>query len=140
MVLEPLRGAELEATSRKHGVTAATLMRWRYAYPAADEAGLKSRLAEAVDEETQTLKSAVTGLVMDNELSRERIKIRQVIAASPLSGEGRRNIRARPSMAGVRPSKVRLPRLMRAAVLPSNRPRDYGMLLVSEKPGSVRGV
>ena len=44
-----MRGAELEATSRKYAVTAA-------------------------DEEKKTLKSAVTGLVMDNELLKERIR------------------------------------------------------------------
>ena len=32
VVLELLRGAELEAISRKYGVTAATLTRWREAF------------------------------------------------------------------------------------------------------------
>ena len=32
VVLELVRGAELEATSRKYGVTAATLTRWREAF------------------------------------------------------------------------------------------------------------
>ena len=81
VVMELLRGAELEATSRKHGVTAATLTRWRDAFLAAGEAGLKSRIVKAVDEETKTLKSAVAGLVMDNELLRERI--RQAEAEKP---------------------------------------------------------
>ena len=74
MVLELLRGAELEATSRKYGVTAATLTSWREAFLEGGEAGLKSRTVDVVDQEKKTLKSAVTGLVMDNELLRERIR------------------------------------------------------------------
>ena len=74
MVLELLRGAELEATSRKYGVTAATLTNWREAFLEGGEDGLKSRTVDIVDEEKKTLKSAVTGLVMDNELLRERIR------------------------------------------------------------------
>ena len=74
LVLELLREAELEATSRKYGVTAATLTRWREAFLEGGEAGLKIRSVGGVDEEKKTLKSAVTGLVMDNELLRERIR------------------------------------------------------------------
>ena len=74
VVLELLRGAELEATSRKYGVTAATLTSWREAFLEGGQAGLKSRTVDVVDQEKKTLKSAVTGLVMDNELLRERIR------------------------------------------------------------------
>ena len=74
VVLELLRGAELEATSRNYGVTAATLTSWREAFLEGGEAGLKSRTVDVVDQEKKTLKSAVTGLVMDNELLRERIR------------------------------------------------------------------
>ena len=74
VVLELLRGAELEATSRKYGVAAATLTSWREAFLEGGEAGLKSRTVDIVDQEKKTLKSAVTGLVMDNELLRERIR------------------------------------------------------------------
>ena len=74
VVLELLRGAELEATSRKYGVTAAMLTSWREAFLEGGEAGLKSRTVDVVDQEKKTLKSAVTGLVMDNELLRERIR------------------------------------------------------------------
>ena len=74
VVLELLRGAELEATSRKYGVTAATLTRWREAFLEGGEAGLKIRATDVVDEERKTLKSAVANLVMDNELLRERIR------------------------------------------------------------------
>ena len=38
------------------------------------EAGLKIRATDVVDEERKTLKSAVTNLVMDNEVLRERIR------------------------------------------------------------------
>ena len=74
VVLELLRGAELEATSRKYGVTGATLTSWREAFLEGGEAGLKSRTVDVVDQEKKTLKSAVTGLVVDNELLRERIR------------------------------------------------------------------
>ena len=74
VVLELLRGAELEETSRKYGVTAATLTGWREAFVEGGEAGLKIRATDVVDEERKTLKSAVANLVMDNELLRERIR------------------------------------------------------------------
>ena len=35
---------------------------------------MKSRTVDVVDQEKKALKSAVTGLVMDNELLRERIR------------------------------------------------------------------
>ena len=59
VVLELLRGAELEATSRKYGVTAAILTVWREAFLEGGEAGLKIRATDVVDEERKTLKSAV---------------------------------------------------------------------------------
>lgn len=74
VVLELLRGAELEATSRKYGVTAATLIRWREAFLEGGESGLKIRATDVVDEERKTLKSAVANLVVDNELLRQRIR------------------------------------------------------------------
>lgn len=43
VVLQVLRGADLDATSRKHGVRAATLSKWREALLAAGEDGLKIR-------------------------------------------------------------------------------------------------
>ena len=73
-MLELLRGEDLEAMSRQYGVTAAALTRWREAFMQGGEAGLKSRIVDVVDEERKTLKSAVTSLVMDNELLRERIR------------------------------------------------------------------
>ena len=74
VVLELLRGAELEATSRKYGVTAATLTGWREAFLEGGEAGLKIRATDVVDVERKTLKSAVANLLVDNELLRERIR------------------------------------------------------------------
>ena len=50
------------------------LTSWRDAFLEEGEAGLKSRTVDVVDQEKKTLKSAVTGLVMDNELLRERIR------------------------------------------------------------------
>ena len=82
VVLELLRGARLEATSRKYGVTAATLTGWREAFLEGGEAELKFRAADVVDEEGKSLKSAVASLAMDNELLRERI--RQLEEEGPL--------------------------------------------------------
>ena len=65
VVLELLRGAELEATSRKYGVTAATLARWREAFLEGGESELKIRATDVVDEERKTLKSAVAKLVVE---------------------------------------------------------------------------
>ena len=59
VVLELLRGAELEATSLKYGVTAGTLPLWREAFVEGGEAGLKIRATDVVDEERKTLKSDV---------------------------------------------------------------------------------
>lgn len=73
VVLELLRGADLESTSRKHRVTIATLTEWREHFLAQGEAGLKSREGAVEDEETRRLKSVVANLSMDNELLREKI-------------------------------------------------------------------
>src|SRR3954447_12666216 len=58
VILELLRGADLESTSRKYRVTAATLSQWRDRFLAGGEVGLKSREAEVDDEEKRRLKSA----------------------------------------------------------------------------------
>src|SRR5438270_828551 len=71
VVLELLRGADLESTSRKHRVTAATLSEWRERFLAGGEAMLKSRENDAEDEEVKRLKSVVAGVCVDNELLRE---------------------------------------------------------------------
>ena len=51
IILELLRGADLEGTSGKHRVTVATLTKWRDRFLANGEIGLKSREIEAEDEE-----------------------------------------------------------------------------------------
>ena len=73
VVLELLRGADLEATSRKHRVTIATLTQWRDRFLAGGEAGMKSREVDVDDEENRRLKSVVANLSVDNELLREKI-------------------------------------------------------------------
>jgi hypothetical protein len=74
VVLELLRGAELESTSRKYGVTVAALSQWREAFLAAGEAGLKIRQEDLVDEQGRRMKSVIAELAMENELLRERIR------------------------------------------------------------------
>ena len=73
VILELLRGADLEATSRKYRVTVSTLSEWRDRFLAAGEFGLKSRETEAEDEERRGLKSVVANISVENELLREKI-------------------------------------------------------------------
>ena len=73
VILELLRGADLESTSRKHGVTAATLTEWRDRFLAGGETILKSREVNVEDEEKRRLKSAIASVSVDNELLREKI-------------------------------------------------------------------
>jgi transposase len=73
VILEVLRGADLESTSRKHRVTIATLTEWRDRFLAGGEAGLKSREVEPDDEEKRRLKSVVANISVENELLREKI-------------------------------------------------------------------
>lgn len=73
VILELLRGADLETTSRKYRVTAATLSQWRDRFLAGGEAGLKSRETDVEDEEKRRLKSVVASVSVDNELLREKI-------------------------------------------------------------------
>ena len=73
VILELLRGADSESTSRKHRVTLATLSEWRDRFLTAGEAGLKSREVEVEDEEKRRLKSAVATVSVENELLREKI-------------------------------------------------------------------
>src|SRR3954452_5073973 len=73
VVLELLRGADLESTSRKDRVTVATLSEWRERFLAGGEAMLKSPANEAEDEEVKRSKSVVAGVCVDNELLREKI-------------------------------------------------------------------
>jgi transposase len=73
VILELLRGADLETTSRKHRVTAATLTEWRDRFLAGGEAILKSREVDVEDQEKRRLKSAIANISVDNELLREKI-------------------------------------------------------------------
>jgi transposase len=82
VVLELLRGEDLETVSRRHAVTAATLSGWREAFLVNGEAGLKAHEDNSGNEETRRLKSVVADLHMDNELLRE--KIQQLEANRPL--------------------------------------------------------
>jgi transposase-like protein len=75
VILELLRGADLESTSRKYRVTVATLSDWRDRFLAAGEAGIKSREVNTGDEEKRRLKSVVAGLSVEAELLREKIAL-----------------------------------------------------------------
>ena len=84
VIVELLRGADLESTSRKHRVMVATLTDWRERFLAGGEASLKSREADVDDEQNRRLKSAVASLCLDNELLRE--KIARLENGRPLTG------------------------------------------------------
>ncbi len=73
VILELLRGADLESTSRKYRVTVATLTQWRDRFLTAGESGIKSREVELEDEEKRRLKAVVATISVDNELLREKI-------------------------------------------------------------------
>ena len=74
VVLELLRGADLESTSRKYGVTAATLSEWRDAFLAAGAEALKARQEAQLDEQGRRMKLVIAEMAMENELLRERIR------------------------------------------------------------------
>ena len=73
VILELLRGADLESTSRKYRVTVATLTDWRDRFLASGEVGLMSRQPEVEDEEKRRLKTVVANISIENELLREKI-------------------------------------------------------------------
>jgi len=74
VVLELLRGADLESASRKYGVTAATLTEWRDAFLAAGAEALKVRQEAQPDEQRRRQKGLIAEMAMENELLRERIR------------------------------------------------------------------
>jgi len=74
VVLELIRGADLESTSRKYGVTAATLSEWRDAFLAGGAEALKVRQEDLVDEQGRRMKSVIAELAMENKLLCERIR------------------------------------------------------------------
>lgn len=73
VILELLRGADVESTSRKYRVTAATLTGWRDRFLSGGETGLKTRESDVDDEERRRLKSVVATVSVENELLREKI-------------------------------------------------------------------
>ena len=89
VVLRVLRGEDLDALSRELGVTAGAIARWRDEFLAGGQAAVKSRPADARDDELGRLRAKVGELTMENELLRERA--RRAEAEHPF---GRR--RARP--------------------------------------------
>jgi Helix-turn-helix domain len=72
VVLRILRGEALDALSRELGVTAATLAQWRDRCLAGGQAAVRSRPADARDEDLARLRAKIGELTMDNELLRER--------------------------------------------------------------------
>lgn len=82
MVLELLRGADLEMLSRRHGVTAAKISEWRDAFLAGGERQLKAREVAVEDDETRRLKNVVADLATEKDLLKE--KIRHLEASGPL--------------------------------------------------------
>ena len=73
VILDLLRGADMESTSRKHRVTVATLTKWRDRFLAHGEGGLKSRELDVEDEEKRRLRSVVASVSVENELLRDKI-------------------------------------------------------------------
>ncbi len=67
-VLQLLRGEDLDTLSRKLGVTAATLSEWREHFLVAGQAGLKSRVPDARDEEILRLRAKIGEITMAHEL------------------------------------------------------------------------
>jgi len=82
VVLELLRGADLEMLSRRHGVTAAKISEWRDAFLAGGERQLKAREVAVEDDETRRLKNVVADLATEKDLLKE--KIRHLEASGPL--------------------------------------------------------
>ena len=82
-VLRLLRGEDLELVSRGLGVTAAELSGWREAFLAGGEASLRSRPADARDDEIGRPKEKVGDLSMANELL--GAKIERLEAGRPLA-------------------------------------------------------
>lgn len=70
VVLRVLRGEDLDTLSRELGVTAATIAAWRDQFVAGGLGALKSRLADARDEEIRRLQAKIGEITMANELLR----------------------------------------------------------------------
>ncbi len=74
VVLRVLRGEDLDGLSRELGVTAGAIARWRGEFLAGGQAAVKSRPADARDDELGRLRAKVGELTMENELLRERAR------------------------------------------------------------------
>jgi len=74
VVLELLRGADLELTRRKFRFTASTLSEWRDAFLAGGAEALKIRQEDLVDEQERRMKLVIADLAVENERLRERIR------------------------------------------------------------------
>ena len=83
VVRRVLRGEDLDAVSRDVGVTAATIAGWRDQVLAAGQAAVRSRPADARDEEIARLRAKGGEITMENELLRERA--RRAEAGSPFA-------------------------------------------------------
>lgn len=74
VVLRVLRGEDLDALSRELRVTAGMIAQWRDQVLAAGQVAVRSRPADARDDDTGRLRAKVGELKMDNELLRERAR------------------------------------------------------------------
>ena len=73
VVLRLLRGEDLDALSRELKLKPARIAEWREKFFLGGQAALKTREADARDEEIQRLKAKVGDLMMSNELLEEKI-------------------------------------------------------------------
>jgi transposase-like protein len=82
VVLELLRGADLDSVRRRHGVTAANLSPWRHEFLAGGEAHVKGSAVAIEDEDTRRPKSVVAHLATTNERLgfRSPAQVRQAFA------------------------------------------------------------
>ena len=88
-VLRILRGEALDALSRELGVTAATLAQWRDQFLTGGQTAVRSRPADARDDELARLRAKIGELTMEHELLRERAE--RAEAGHPFgSGRSRR--------------------------------------------------
>lgn len=72
-VLRLLKGEDLDALSRELRVTGSRLTRWRNEFLGAGQVALKSREADAHDDEIRRLKTKIGEITMENELLYDKI-------------------------------------------------------------------
>lgn len=72
-ILRLLKGKDLDALSRKLGVSGARLTQWRDESLAAGQTALQSRKPDDRDDVVRRLKAKIGELTMDNELLLEKI-------------------------------------------------------------------